>query len=458
MNERNRENWDDFRVAKVRRWIFVYFLLLVFEGALRKWFSLNFMMSAAFMLVRDPVVLVIYYLAYQGGVFPKNRFIKVWRWTCIVLGVLGLLQLLVNPWLRPLVVAFGLRCYCLHVPLIFVIARVIEKEDLLRIGRWLMLLSVPMAVLMVAQFFAPPDNILNRATLGEGSAQIGGALGRIRPAGFFSYGTGATSFNLLMAAFLFYSFIDKSWVSLRLRIAAALALVVTLPISVSRTYAMSFGLLFLFFCVSALYDRRQLRAVMSFTLLGTVAFMGLSFTDFFREGLATFLTRWEAALGPTYSVNDAIVRRFLGEFVNAFEYLGIAPFFGYGLGLSSNVGSALTVRSITFLLAENEWERTVLEMGPVVAVYWLTLRCSLGFALYRRAWRCLRYRYALPWLLVGTQCLGFFNGWVEQATNLGFLILTAGLCLAAAKAAAQEEAEKEELEAEEAYAEEEASA
>lgn len=458
MNEYERDSWADFRTAKLRRWIFAYFLLLIFEGALRKWFSFNFAMSAAFMLVRDPVVLIIYYLAWRSGAFPKGRFMRIWGWTCVILGLLGLLQLLVNPWLKPLVVVYGLRCYCLHMPLILVIAHAFEKDDILRVGRWLMLLSVPMALLMLAQFFSPPDSILNRATLGEGSTQLGGALGRIRPAGFFSYGTGATTFNLLMACFLLYSFVDKTWVSLRVRIAAALSLVVTLPISISRTYVMSFGLLFLFFCFSALYDRRQLRAVMSFTLLGTVAFMGLSFADFFREGLAAFLTRWEAALGPTYSVNDAIVRRFLGEFVNAFEYLGSAPFFGYGLGLSSNVGSALTVRSITFLLAENEWERTVLEMGPVVAVYWLTVRCSLGVALYRRAWRCLRYRYALPWLLVGTQCLGFFNGWVEQSTNLGFLVFTAGLCLAASRAAEEEESERAALEAEVEDCEEKASA
>jgi len=367
----------------------------------------------------------------RAGAFPRNRSIRLWAGALAVLCVLGLLQVFFNQWLGMFVVIYGIRCYCLHVPLIFVMAEVFRKEDLLRIGRWTLLLTGPMALLMVAQFFSPPDSILNRGIAGEGIGQITTAFGRIRPAGTFSYGTGATSFNLLAAVFLIYSFVDTGWVSVRVRGIAAFALIVVMPISGSRGFVLSLGLLLLFAVVAGTLDRRLLRVTLKVTAIGVGVFFLLTLTSFFREGVLTFTTRWQVALGASGSVNDAIVQRFFGEFIHAFEDLGEAPLLGYGLGLASNVGAALTVRSLGFLLAETEWEKTVMEMGPIVAVFWLGARSAFGMALYRWSWASLRRGIVLPWLLLGTECLGIFNGLLEQTTSLGFLIFTTGLCMAA---------------------------
>jgi hypothetical protein len=72
-----------------------------------------------------------------------------------------------------------------------------------------------------------------------------------------------------------------------------------------------------------------------------------------------------------------------------------------------------------------------MEMGPIVAVFWLGARSAFGMALYRWSWASLRRGIVLPWLLLGTECLGIFNGLLEQTTSLGFLIFTTGLCMAA---------------------------
>ena len=45
----------------IRKLIWVYFLLLLFEGALRKWFLPS--LSQGLLIVRDPIVILIYYLA-----------------------------------------------------------------------------------------------------------------------------------------------------------------------------------------------------------------------------------------------------------------------------------------------------------------------------------------------------------------------------------------------------------
>jgi hypothetical protein len=428
------------KLERLRYWIFAYFLLLVFEGVLRKWLSLGFLVSSALLLVRDPIIVVIYYLAWKARVFPKHRLMKIWAVTLVVMSLLAMLQVFFHPWLKLLVAAYGIRSYCLHVPLIFIMARVFRREDIARVGRWTLMLAGPMVLLMVAQFFSPPGSFLNRATLGEGSQQIGAALGRIRPAGTFSYGTGATSFNLLVAAFLIYSFVDTSWVSKRVRWVAAAALVTVMPISGSRTFVLSLGLILCFAFVGGAFNRRLLFVTSKLVLAGAVCFILLTLTPFFREGLLTFATRWEHALGPSGSFNEAIIQRFLGEYIHAFESLGTAPLLGYGLGLASNVGTALTVRSLGFLLAESEWERAVMEMGPFVALFWLGTRTAFGILLYRRAWRCATRGEALPWLLLSTECTAIFNGLLEQTTSLGFIIFTTGLLMAAIQVSHHESA------------------
>src|SRR5450432_2166737 len=58
------------RHEDIKRWLWIYFWLLIFEGALRKWTFAS--ASNIFLVVRDPVVLIIYFKALQQRVFPFN--------------------------------------------------------------------------------------------------------------------------------------------------------------------------------------------------------------------------------------------------------------------------------------------------------------------------------------------------------------------------------------------------
>jgi hypothetical protein len=424
------------RLRSVRRWIFAYFFLLLFEGALRKWvFAGVPLISLPFSVARDPIAVIIWILAWRAGVLSNNLRRASW----LGLGafsVLGTLQIFANSGLNFWIVLYGLRTYWLHVPLVFIMAEVLGQDDLQQIGRWLLALAGPMAALMVAQFFAPPDSFLNRGML-EGVGQIGSALGRIRPAGTFSYNTGTGNFNLLVAAFLIYSSVNGRWVSPWMRWTAAVAVVVTLPISGSRGFVLTVAELLAFALIGGNFNGRLLRVTLGTIAVGGAIFFLLTFSGFFQEGLETFTTRWDQAIASTTtgSFSEAIVMRFFGEFLDAFRALGEAPIFGHGIGLGSNFGSALTFGSLGFALAEGEWPRTVLEMGPIAGAVWLGLRCALGFYLLGRSWVFLRRGRVLAWLLFGTECTTFFNGSLAQPTSLGFLIFTTGLCLAAIKSA-----------------------
>ena len=144
----NEHSPHDETIRNIRRLIWLYFWLLIFEGALRKWVVPQ--LSNPLLVVRDPVLLLAFFLAFRAGIFPANR----WVYT---LGVIGLLSLALSfvqlwPYFEPfriaLVSAFGFRANFLHLPLIFLMARVLRMEDVKRFGWWTLVLMVPMALLM----------------------------------------------------------------------------------------------------------------------------------------------------------------------------------------------------------------------------------------------------------------------------------------------------------------------
>src|ERR671937_564700 len=57
-------------ITYLKRAIWVYFFLLIFEGVFRKWLLPQY--SDVLLVIRDPVVLVIYILAIKARLFRRN--------------------------------------------------------------------------------------------------------------------------------------------------------------------------------------------------------------------------------------------------------------------------------------------------------------------------------------------------------------------------------------------------
>ncbi len=193
-----------------RRLIWTYLVLLIFEGALRKWIVPRF--SDPLLVVRDPVVIAIYICALRARVFPRNIFMTSLG---IIAGLSWLISIVVLlPYLPHktilLVTAYGFRSNFLHLPLIFVIANVFNADDVKRMGWWILAGLIPMALLMAAQFRASPDSFINRtAGLGEGE-QITAGGGKIRPPGTFSFISGVIFYMSSAAAFLIHGIISRT--------------------------------------------------------------------------------------------------------------------------------------------------------------------------------------------------------------------------------------------------------
>jgi len=414
------------QVTALRRMIWIYFALLIAEGALRKWIAPS--LSAPLLVVRDPLVLLIYAQAARCRRFPLHGPMVAYFLLLSSFIVLAVFQIVAGVGGGPLVAAYGLRTNFLQLPLIFVIAQVFSYADVIKLGKWVLIISIPMAALMIWQFLSPPDSWINGATTAD-AQQISSALGKIRPAGTFSFATGAAHFFVLATAFLIYGLAQpRSGYSHWLLGAALLSVVVVQPVSGSRLLVL--GCLVVVVAAIAFAGLSQGRAtrVLAVIMLIGVALASLSLTSFFREAVTVFMTRWDAADG---AANVSLSGRILGGFLDSFALISQAGMFGKGIGMGTNAGSALMTGTAQFLLAEGEWSRVIMEAGPLLGFSFLAYRAWLAGYVAVRAVVAGRQQQLLAWLLAWDACRSLLTEQISQPTNLGFMVLVSGLCLAA---------------------------
>lgn len=419
-------------VQSIKTLIWIYFWLLMFEGSVRKWIP---SLSNPFLLIRDPVAFLICFQAIRFNVIP-SRYWAIFSLFAFPLTLLGLVQIIVAP-IPPAVFLYGWRTYILHVPVILVAAVILDSEDLRKVGRWVLYLALPMTLLMCAQYIAPPDSWLN-AGASEGATQIGAALGHIRPAGTFSYITGSASFMQLVAAFLFLGITKKRIFPKWLVVIAGAALMVSLPISGSRTLVLGVGLV----VVSALIGS-MVRGAVSFSVTAIpkivagslaliVVVVGIAQIPLVQSGITTFTTRWnQAALSEGGgSGKSAVEFRLAVTFIGIFNTAADAPVLGDGIGLGSNFGQKYTGGQ-SLELGEGSWDREMNELGLLFGFPFLALRITVAVAISTLSFRALRRDTVLPLYLIPSAAVAVLVGNLDQPTSQGFLTITLFLCCAA---------------------------
>ncbi|ACB76536.1 hypothetical protein [Opitutus terrae] len=421
--------------------LWTYLVLLIFEGALRKWVLPS--LADPLLIVRDPVAIAIYCAALFSGRLPMNGFVI----TIIGLALASIAASFAAGQTNLLVLGYGLRINYGHLPLIWIMAQTLTRKDVERMGCFLLLVAIPMTLLMVWQFRSPMSAWINKGVGGDEGGQIFGALGRIRPPGFFSFITGPQAFFPLAAAFFLYQASGNRRLWWPILVASGLAVLIALPVSISRTAMIATGIVVAAFVASM--PRAGIGFGPGFKALITLAAVGVvvSFLPIFSEGREAFMSRWETAASTT-ATGDAwssIVGRILGGFTQPFQWAANAPFFGNGIGVGSNVGARLLAGRVGFLLAEDEWSKVFLELGPVLGAAFLGFRVFLTIHLGLRALRALFFdRDNLPILIFAAAAVPIaLNQWAPP-TVLGFAVVGGGLLLASLNPVIEEEEEEQE--------------
>jgi hypothetical protein len=426
-------------VPLLKKLVWAYFWLLIFEGALRKWIVPQF--NAPLLVVRDPIVLAIYYIAAKQKLFPMHQLSRFFLFQVGAGVVLAAAQFALLG-LPLFVIAYGYRTLYLHIPLIFLLPEILDYRDLIRIGRWVLIISVPMAVLMGYQFRSPIDAWINRTVGVNGGFQIASALGKIRPPGTFSFISGPVAFYALVTSFLGYGLVSRAKPYSKVLLTASMVGVgLAVAVSGSRATILSGAIVILAWVVGVAAGKRVSTAVTNSLIVIVVAIFVLGHIDLVDEGKEVLNERIEIA-GDWESQHGGIGGRFLHELLNPIFSIPDLPFFGVGLGVGTNVGANILTGQSQFLAAEGEWGRNLVEMGALFGLLFI------GFRVYLTGWMAkvsiasAQAGHILPLLLFSACAVNLLSGQISQPTTLGFTVFVAGLCLVAIRQLADRVEEK----------------
>lgn len=422
-------NQQKEHIAKsIRQMIWLYFFLLIFEGALRKWF-LPFL-ATPLLVVREPVAIYAVFLAIKYRLFPVSPSLLLFVITGIATTFLALFVGHQNLF----VALFGARIFFFHIPFIYLIKEFWRQQDFVKLGKILLWLTLLMTIIIFLQFYSPQSAWINRGVGGDISgAGFSGANGFFRPPGTFSFVNGTTSFYALAICFIASFWLTKIKVNKLLLIGATLGAIIAIPLSISRTYFFNVVLLLLFVGIIQFRNPRQLPKM----LIGLVLLMLIGFVLMQVPEVATaveaFTSRFDAANKNEGGLEGVLIDRFLGGMYGYLFEAGDIPFWGAGLGMGSNVGAILLAGDTVFLLPEVEWGRILGEIGVVFGLLVIILRVQIGFSSLWVAFKRLSDKTYLSWLLLSTGFVVIIQGQWGQPTNLGFFVMTTGLVLASLK-------------------------
>lgn len=418
----------------LKQLIWAYFFLLLFEGALRKWVLPG--LATPLLLVRDPVALALIFLTWKRGLLPHNLYLS-WM---VLIGVTGIFTAVFFGHGNIYVALFGARILLLHFPLIFVIGSIFDKDDVIKMGKATLWVSLPMVLIIGLQFYSPQSAWINRGIGGdtEGGG-FSGAMGFFRPPGTFSFTNGNSLFFSFLAPFIFYFWLSKNEINKLLLIAASAALLFSIPLSISRTL-LFFVVISMGFALMASSRKPEYFGKMIAMAVGCVIIFAILLqTSSFGTATEAFTSRYETANETEGGLDGVFINRFLGGLVEAFTESTDLPFFGFGIGMGTNVGSMLLTGGQQFLISEGEWGRVIGELGQLMGIGVVLLRMGLTVQLGVASYKTLAKGDILSWMLLSFGLLNLPQGGWAQPTSLGFCVIIGGLMIASLKSPTLEE-------------------
>ncbi|WP_071781122.1 hypothetical protein [Adhaeribacter aquaticus] len=419
---------DPYRALKQGIW--AYFLLLIFEGALRKWFLPG--LATPLLIIRDPLALWLLVKVWQRDLLPSNIYI-VGTITIATLGIFT--ATLIGHGSLP-VALFGARILLLHFPLMFVIGRIFTREDVIKMGKVTLWIAIPMTILTALQFYSPQTAWVNRGVGGDtAGAGFSGANDFFRPPGTFSFTNGLTAFYGFVAAYIFFFWFDSKTINKAMLIAATIGLLIAIPLSISRGLFFQVGVS-LAFSILVISRKPQFLGKLILAIAGMIiTLIILSKTSFFQTATGAFTERFESANDIEGGLEGVLIDRYLGGMFYALFGETQTPLFGYGIGMGTNVGSMLLTGSTVFLISEGEWGRLIGELGPLLGIAMIIIRVSFSAKVAMASYKKLTKGDLLPWMLVSYGIMMVPQSQWAQPTSLGFSTLIGGLMIASLRAA-----------------------
>ena len=148
----------EYKRCNIAIWLF--FFLLIFEGAFRKWFLPS--LSDIFLVTRDPLAIYLVWMACKRGLW-KNPFVRI-SWG---IAFITLITTLLFGHQNLLVALYGVRIWVYYIPLIFAIPWFMNWDDVMLMCKctlYITMKAVPDSLVWMI-ISAPPEPSLSHMGL-----------------------------------------------------------------------------------------------------------------------------------------------------------------------------------------------------------------------------------------------------------------------------------------------------
>jgi hypothetical protein len=380
----------------LRRWrvaVQIVLVLLIFEGAIRKWLAPGAQDLVYF--AKDVLLLGVYAGFFRDR--PRLRLrlpaLPILYLPLAIGALLGVLQIF-NPSLPNLLVGiFGFKAYFFYVPLLFVVpAAFPDDAALYTFLRRYALLAIPVGLLGIAQFFSPSTSALNTYARSGEDAYVAtfGSSTYVRVTATFSFITGYTAY-LLTAVILILTLLAAGRWRFRGHLLLFVALGMTLlgmMMSGSRGPVLLLILLFPFYWWLAVIRERGGGAAFGRLVIVLVLVAGVL--------AATGGKAVDAFLGRAAGVSD-VSGRVNAPLLTPWELLPQVGLLGFGIGATHQTAATLAPGVVPYswlhgLRVEVESGRVMLELGPLGFLFVYFVRLYLTVYAFGQA-RALRTRF-----------------------------------------------------------------
>ena len=321
------------------------------------------------------------------------------------------------------ITVYGLRTDFLQIPLIFLIPQIINRDDVIDMGRFFLWTILPVALLVVIQFRSPQGSFINKGALNTW-------YGTVRPSGPFSFIAGLVSFFAQGASFLLFGAIQKGTYKNSLLIMVTPALLLATFVSGSRSCIVSTGIVVAVAVLCVVMRGKGGQSMLIACGVLVVLAPLLSALPVFQDGAIQLAARFHDA-AQNGEDTSGFVARFLGTMTGPIENMGKTPIAGYGLGMGTNVAANLLTGKRGFIGAEDEWGRLIFESGPLLGSLLIIFRVALTLTVAQAAFKAFRNDNILPIMIYSACGLLVLNGQWGVPATLGFAIFGTGLTLAA---------------------------
>lgn len=358
-----------------RQALFAVLILVIFEGALRKWVfpqarDLLYFLKDAFLI---PVYLGMLLGQLRGYPIKLPEILKLLLALNIIWGIIQVF----NPMLgSPLVGLLGFRSYFFYIPLMWLLPSLFpDQVALVRFLRLYLLLAIPLGILGIIQYFSPVSSPINQYVASEDVSHIATVGTQARITGTFSYIAGYSTYLtvtfVLLLPFLLHP---------QPRIWTWLTRLELVFIIVNSLMNGSRGVLFTQVLVLVgylgIYFMQHPAATLKFITRLVLPGLMLSGSLLFvaRPAVDNFMLR--------VTTNNDIEGRIVLSWTQPPTLIRYTELSGFGIGATSPASQTLAKRlgaplDLPPIYVEPEMGRVMLEMGPVGYLLWYTLRLYL---------------------------------------------------------------------------------